>query len=98
MKVYAMADLEKFDWLRKIGVEYLLDYHESAKDCFCDLGVSGVGHIVILFGVLSYLEVISSLIKPFGRVKTSLSSANCWTLATWKIVQSVLIGIHVCQN
>lgn len=70
MTVYATSSPANFDWLKKMGVDYPLDYHQDLKQSLEKLGVKNVDYVAVLFNILPYYEIIAELISPFGHVGT----------------------------
>ncbi|EOH94565.1 zinc-binding alcohol dehydrogenase [Enterococcus haemoperoxidus ATCC BAA-382] len=70
LTVYATASPANFDWLKKLGVDYPIDYHQDLKQSLEKLGIHTVDYAAVLFNILPYFNDISELIAPFGHIGT----------------------------
>ncbi|WP_430607960.1 zinc-binding alcohol dehydrogenase [Enterococcus sp. AZ170] len=84
LTIYATSSPENFEWLKKIGVDYPLDYHKDLRSSFRELGVLDVNHIAVLFDITRYLDQIRYLVKPFGHVGTIVGIHEPIDLSEWK--------------
>ncbi|WP_429949940.1 zinc-binding alcohol dehydrogenase family protein [Enterococcus sp. AZ101] len=84
LTIYATSSPENFEWLKKIGVDYPLDYHKDLRSSFRELGVLDVNHIAVLFDITRYLDQIRYLVKPFGHVGTIVGIHEPINLSEWK--------------
>lgn len=70
LTVYATASPNNFDWLKRNGVDHLLDYHQDLKQSLEELGTQTVDYIAVLFNIVPYFDAVAELIKPFGHIGT----------------------------
>ncbi|WP_265459943.1 zinc-binding alcohol dehydrogenase family protein [Enterococcus sp. HY326] len=84
LEIYATASPKNFDWLKKLGVDHPIDYHEDLNHSFRQLNVEQVEYMAVLFDINLYLEQIKHLIKPFGHVGTIVGVTKPLDLNDWK--------------
>lgn len=84
LEVYATSNPKNFDWLKKVGVDYPLDYHHELKSQLKEIGTVTFDYIAVLFDITKYLEIIKPLVKPFGHVGTIVGINESLDLAEWK--------------
>ncbi|MGM0219523.1 zinc-binding alcohol dehydrogenase family protein [Enterococcus sp. AZ126] len=70
LTVYATASPKNFDWLKKIGVDHPIDYHENLKHNIMKTGTQTVDYAAVLFNITSYMDTLTELISPLGNIGT----------------------------
>lgn len=70
LEVYATASPKNFEWLKKTGVDYPIDYHHDLSKSFRELGIDQVEYVAVLFDITRYFDQIKHLVRPFGHVGT----------------------------
>lgn len=84
LEIFATASPKNFEWLKKIGVDHPIDYHDDLGHSFRELGVEQVNYIAVLFDITRYMDQIKHLIKPFGHVGTIVGINEALDLTAWK--------------
>lgn len=74
--VYATASPKNFDWLKKMGADYPIDYHQDIVESLKNLGVEEVDYIAVLHDIVPYFDPLSELIKPFGHIGTIVETQH----------------------
>ncbi len=74
LTVLATSSPKNFDWLKRHGVDYPLDYHEDLLSQIHDLGYQQLDAIAILYAPEAYFEAASELVKPFGHIGSIVGS------------------------
>jgi NADPH2:quinone reductase len=74
LKIFATSSPKNFDWLRKNGVAYPIDYHQEIKPQIEKEQIHQFDYIAVLYDIHSYLASLSELIKPFGHIGTIVAT------------------------
>lgn len=84
LEVYATASPKNFEWLKKTGVDYSIDYHQDLSKSFRELGIDQVEYVAVLFDITRYFDQIKHLVRPFGHVGTIVGIKEPLDIGVWK--------------
>lgn len=84
LEIYATANPNNFDWLKKIGVDHPVDYHGDLKANLREIGAHQFDYVAVLFDVTRYFDQIETLVKPFGHVGTIVGIHEPLDIGVWK--------------
>ena len=84
LEVYATASPKNFEWLKKTGVDYPIDYHHDLSKSFRELGIDQVEYVAVLFDITRYFDQIKHLVRPFGHVGTIAGIKEPLDIGVWK--------------
>ena len=84
LEVYATASPKNFEWLKKTGVDYPIDYHHDLSKSFRELGIDQVEYVAVLFDITRYFDQIKHLVRPFGHVGTIVGIKEPLDIGVWK--------------
>ena len=84
LEVYATASPKNFEWLKKTGVDYPIDYHQDLSKSFRELGIDQVEYVAVLFDITRYFDQIKHLVRPFGHVGTIVGIKEPLDIGVWK--------------
>ncbi|WP_057768838.1 zinc-binding alcohol dehydrogenase family protein [Lactobacillus selangorensis] len=84
LTVLATCSPKNDGWVKKMGADYTLDYHQDLKQQLAGLGYKQVDAIVILHSTADYFDLAADLIRPFGHVAGIVGTPNALPLTKLK--------------
>lgn len=84
LEVVATASPRNFDWLRRLGVHDLIDYHKDIPAQLAATGHAQFNGIAILHQPTPYMALEGALVTPFGHVGTIVLPAAPLDVAALK--------------
>ncbi len=70
LTVLATGSKADFDWLKRIGVDFPIDYRQDLSTSLATIGQQKVDYIAVLFDITYYFDQLIDLIKPLGHIGT----------------------------
>ncbi len=68
LKVFATSSPQNFEWLKKLGCDIELDYHQSLVKQVYKNGYRNVNSVINLYDTAKYFDEAADLISPFGHI------------------------------
>ncbi len=84
LTVIATASPKNHAWLKELGADYAVDYHQDLRQQITTLGFDLLDNIVILHSTARYFDLAADLIGPFGHVGSIVGSTERLALAKLK--------------
>jgi len=77
LEVFATSNPKNFEWLRKVGVDHPLDYHQDLKAQLREIGTETFDYIAVLFDITQYIDTIKTMVNPFGHGRDQRTLRTC---------------------
>ena len=75
---------ESVAWVKNLGADYILDYHQNLHEQLLQIQHDKVDHIAILQNTDAYWPLVLQAIKPFGRIASIVDTTEAVDIAPLK--------------